>query len=167
MTDNKVMVYCDLDGVMADFDKGVLNVTGKTVEQQASKNQMWKAINSTDTFFQDLPVMEDAMRMWNYILQYNPVVLTATGHQDPIGVDRQKRNWVRQHLGSDVRVITVEDGAHKAQYATPNAILIDDRLKAITPWRNAQGIGILHVKPTQSILEFKKAIEALTSTEKE
>ena len=44
----------------------------------------------------------------------------------------------------------------KAQYASPNAILIDDRSKAIDPWVDMGGIGILHTNTNNTIEQLKQ-----------
>ncbi len=156
-----IQVFVDLDGVMADFDAGVVRITGKLPHEQESGNAMWNAINSAEDFFQNLPVMENAMHMWNFLLKYNPIVLTATGHKYPEDVDRQKRAWVKKHLGSDIEVITVQRSREKQQYAHERAILIDDRSKSIDPWLAAGGNGILHVNVIQTLTQFPKMMDNL------
>jgi hypothetical protein len=44
----------------------------------------------------------------------------------------------------------------KAEYAEPNAILIDDQPKSIDPFIAAGGIGILHTSAANTIKELKK-----------
>jgi hypothetical protein len=160
-----IQVFVDLDGVMADFEEGVRIMTGKYPHEQESRNKMWKQIGASNTFFQDLPIMPDAMRMWNYLQQYKPIVLTATGHRNPMGVDAQKRRWVAKNLGTDIRVLTVEHSNEKAKYAHERAILIDDRTKSIEPWIEAGGKGILHISVPQTLTQFPRIMEDLQNSE--
>ena len=51
---------------------------------------------------------------------------------------------------------TAAVGADKHEYAAPNHILIDDRDKAILPWREAGGIGILHTSANDTIAQLKE-----------
>ena len=53
------------------------------------------------------------------------------------------------------KILTTVSGADKHKYAAPNHILIDDRMKAIGPWRKAGGIGILHKDTKDTIAKLK------------
>ncbi|GAG55785.1 unnamed protein product, partial [marine sediment metagenome] len=67
----------------------------------------------------------------------------------------QKHAWVKEKLGNIPTLVT-RKSAEKAQYAEPNAILIDDRTKSIQPWTAAGGIGILHTSAQDSINQLKQ-----------
>jgi hypothetical protein len=46
-------IFIDLDGVLADFERGVLRVTGKTVEELETR-AMWRALAAYPEFYTGL-----------------------------------------------------------------------------------------------------------------
>ena len=67
-------------------------------------------------------------------------------------------NKMEERHFPELDVITVQNSAHKAIYANPNAILIDDRTHSIDPWRKAGGIGILFKDNSKTIKELNKIL---------
>lgn len=105
--------------------------------------------------FSKLQKLPDADQLWNYVKPYKPSILTATGK--PFGPNsRQKGLWVKNNLIGYKDVNMVVGSREKAKYAWPDAILIDDRLKSIIPWREKGGIGILHTSAEDTIRQLKK-----------
>jgi len=158
-------LWIDMDGVLADFEAGVDKILDggydddKYHSDPDFRSKMWRAVSKYSKeggqLWSELPAMEDAKELWSYVEKYNPQILTATG--DPLyGAEAQKRAWVPWMVGSDVTVNVVRRSSDKAQYATPNSILIDDQPKSINPWKAAGGIGILHTSAASTIAELKK-----------
>lgn len=160
----KYKVYVDLDGVVADFDARLREITdGKYGEPDFPKSQCWKAVKQYDAnvapFFATLPKTPGADELVGFITTNfkHVTFLTATG-STPKDVADQKRAWgAKNYPGIDV--ITVGTSPHKAVYANPNAILVDDREKSIDPWRRAGGFGILFRNNAQAISELKKVLK--------
>lgn len=154
-------VYVDLDGVIVNFAEHAKELTGIDIDNagKEDRNRFWKKIEhhvkQGNPFFAGMRPMDDAFHLWNYVKRFNPTILSATGHI--FGAGKEKRAWVREHLGSDVAksAIFVRNSRDKAKYASPTAILIDDRLKSINPWVEAGGIGILHKTAELTIKELK------------
>jgi len=151
-------LYVDIDGVLADFDKGASDLLKAPMKKQNPKD-MWKYIKAYSlrggTLWYDLPLMSDAMTLWNYVKKHKPEILSAAG--DPqFGAEAQKRKWVAEHIDPNVPVHIVQKSRLKAKYAAPNHILIDDRAKSIGPWREAGGIGILHKNAADTIKQLKE-----------
>ena len=157
-------IFCDLDGVLADFVSGVSKLIpdyDDTKYQQDPKyrKKMWKAVSeytkNGGKLWGELDTMPDAMVLWDYISKYDTTeILTATG--DPkYGAGEQKHEWVSKNLGN-VKTNIVRQSKEKAQYAAPNHILIDDMQKSIGPWEQAGGIGILHTSAADTINKLKK-----------
>jgi len=158
-TDYKIFV--DLDGVVADLDKHVLELTGKTFPQLRKDDNDDGFQNFVDsqraegnTIFDDLPLMPDAQELWNYIVKYKPSILTATGVPEAEAA-AEKIRWVMENLSGYDKIYTVKKSILKAEYAQPNHILIDDRVKSINPWREAGGIGIEHKSAADTISQLK------------
>ncbi|BAI72207.1 hypothetical protein AZL_015690 [Azospirillum sp. B510] len=143
-------LFLDLDGVLADFDRGVVAVTGKRPEQQPMK-EMWRALSRHADFFGTLEFMHDARELWAFCAPHQPTILTGL----PMGswAPDQKKRWVARMLGADVPVITCM-ARDKARYASPGAILVDDREMARAPWEAAGGRFILHRSADGSIAEL-------------
>lgn len=162
-------INVDLDGVLVNFLKTAVEVSGINPEQDGKdgtnkvlRRDFWKAIErhvkSGGKFFEIMEPLDDAFVLWEYLQGLNkPLVInSATGHV--IGASGEKRNWVRRHLGHEVANSArfVRDAVHKSQYAGPTKLLIDDRRKAIDPWVAAGGIGILHVNAHLTIAQLKE-----------
>jgi len=162
--DRKYKLYCDIDGVMADFGKGVEKLLGyKHSENQYEndpkyKKAMWKAVGkhraAGGELWYDLELLPDAMTLWNYIKGLNPTFLSATGTSASEHTKDQKLRWLTKHFGN-VDAILVSAAQEKAKYASEGAILIDDKDKAIRPWEAAGGTGILHTSANSTIKQLK------------
>ncbi len=161
------IIYFDLDGVLADFDRGVFDMLGIDLSiadnefDREAKDKVFKS----DSFFINLKLMTGAHRMVEYAKGYDAdvKVLTATGYSNEDGVANQKRAWVKRHFG-DLEVHTVPKSGDKAKFAWPDVILIDDRLeKSIGPFREKGGIGIHHVHPYETMHELDEVMKELNA----
>ena len=141
-------LFCDLDGVLADFNHGVLELTGKLPDDQFV-GSMWKAVSNADRFFYNLEWMSDGQLLWSNIMHHNPSILTGI----PYGgwAAQQKRDWCAERLDAQVEVIPCWS-RDKHTFAVEGDILIDDRLKAKDPWESVGGIFIHHTS-TESTLD--------------
>ena len=70
-------------------------------------------------------------------------------------IEGQKVSWVHRHLRADVPVITCMS-ADKWTYATPGALLIDDRAEARGPWERAGGVFVHHTTAARSVYEVNR-----------
>jgi hypothetical protein len=163
-----------MDGVLVDFAGGVARIMECCVpiEEhfpyseylyetcQQTRERMWKVADDYQNIhggelWGDADPMDDAFDLWDHIAPYQPEILSATGNPKYGAVD-QKRRWVDRYLGEHVVVNTTQRAAEKARYAAPNHILIDDKMKAIGPWREAGGIGILHMYAEDTIKQLRE-----------
>ena len=111
-------MYCDLDGVLCDFDKGVMDLTGRPPEALAVA-QMWRAVRGMRSnggakgssakagggFFDSLEWAKGGRELWEAIKPFSPVILTGIPQNGESWAARQKRQWCARHLGPDVRVV--------------------------------------------------------------
>ena len=141
-------LFLDLDGVFANFDLRVFELTGKWPHELASR-EMWKAVDRDEGFFLNLAFMPGAETLWAYAKQYRPTFLTGAPSR-PVTHDH-KRTWVAEKFGSEWRVIVLPS-KDKQIHAHPTAILVDDRDDNIQRWVDAGGIGILHDGDVQATI---------------
>lgn len=157
-------IYCDLDGVLVDFDTGLKKVTGGKLWNDAVRDlgleELWRLINLGGTkWWADLNWSRDGQKLWEFLRDKNPIILTAgaisrTGDRAVEG----KKAWCLKHLGPKYEVIVADHGTDKKFWSEPGHILIDDLEENIRAWRSRGGIGIHHKDAAQTILELKEHI---------
>lgn len=160
--ETKYVIFCDMDGVLVDFDKGYEELTGlntKHADVQDS-NDFWSKFkdsleekNMTEyDYWSKLDWMPDGKQLWNYIEKYNPYILTAPS-RDPES-KQGKKDWV-QRL-DNMKNIYFRPASSKSSFSRKNRILIDDRADTIEKWNAKGGIGILHTSAQDTIEQLKK-----------
>jgi predicted kinase len=149
-------VYCDMDGVLVDFERGYNDLTGKQtpgVDSTYDKNDFWSAITKAGAkFWAELNWMSDGQQLWNYIKQYSPKLLTAPSREQSSEIGKQE--WINTNLPSTP--VIFKQAKDKKDLAEPNAILIDDRKDNIQQWIDAGGIGIRHTSTESTIKQLQK-----------
>ena len=171
----RYLIFVDLDGVLADFDRAVEELTGLPPSQQTPR-AMWPRLAGARDFYANIPWMPDGPELWERVEPFDPVVLTGL----PRGnwAKPQKLEWCRRELGPEVPVIACmsrektekawewldthragvrPDGGHLPGMERPVPVLIDDRASTREPWEAAGGVFIHHVSAAQSI----RALEEL------
>jgi hypothetical protein len=138
--DTKNIIFCDLDGVLADFEQGIINKFKKNVED-IKPSLMWYVINSS-SFFETLPWMKKGRELWSRIEKYNPIILTGLPRSSSSAVD-QKIRWCKRELGENIQVVTCSS-KEKPNYSIHNYILIDDRKDNLNAWNNKGGKFVLY-----------------------
>lgn len=150
------IIYCDMDGVLVDFEQGYYELTGKRTSQFLKGDaDFWKPIEEEGaSFWANLPWMPDGQELWRYIKKYKPNILSAPS-QDPssrVG----KEVWLKMHLKNSYRNAYFASRSNKKMFAAQNKILIDDIQQTIDEWNAAGGIGIHHTSASNTIKELKK-----------
>ncbi len=159
-------IFVDLDGVLSDFSRGVTkllreiyggdekHIEGEYEANPDYRKKMWRSVEiyqrQGGELWYELELMEDAMVLWEYIKRYEPQILSATG-RSKFNAAPQKHRWVAEKLGEHVVVNLTEKAALKSRHAASNRILIDDKTKALIPWEEQGGIGILHTSAKRTI----------------
>ena len=150
----KYQIYCDLDGVLADFELGYEKLTGMDLKGEFfSGEDFWKPISKAGVgFWVGLQWMPDGQRLWDYIKPFDPIILSAPSRDKSSRLG--KALWVRNKIPGTKLLLRY--AKLKQQLATPTSILIDDRADNINQWEAAGGIGILHTSASNTIEQLKK-----------
>lgn len=158
---NKYTIYCDLDGVLVDWDKAVKDLgLGYAPDTIAKKGEgyFWAMLHKAgESFWANMEWTKDGKELWDFIKPFKPTILSAptTSPTSRTG----KVLWVKTHLGPTVKLI-LEKSHDKHVHSNPDAILIDDRESNIADWKNAGGIGILHSDSASTIRKLKRLLES-------
>ena len=150
-------IYCDLDEVLVDFMRGADAAVGGSFVKM-DKDERWKRVNQTKGFWANLGWKSNAKRLHDFIIRYNPHVLSAYTGRDPTS-KVGKMKWLKKNTGFKRANIHLVLRSQKKNYATtdekPN-VLIDDYDKNIREWEAKGGIGILHTDVGKTISELKR-----------
>ncbi len=162
LTEGQYQLYCDLDGVLADFDARFEHFTGmlpRDYEEQAiqqlgekkGKEKFWNLIDEQIgvRFWRGIPWMPEGQQLWDYIKPFNPSILTAPSRNEVSIIG--KKLWVQDNIGKDIPII-FKQAKEKSDLSGPNKILIDDREDTILSWKSKNGIGLLYKGDTQEII---------------
>lgn len=141
-------IYLDMDGVLADFDNGLLACGVKVPESAQEEETMWNTIRENEHFFDRLQPMPGAIEMFNTLYEkYGGRCELLSALPKPSkgvpGAGRDKMNWARRFLGRDTVVNLVYRNEKKDFCTGQEDILIDDYVKNIAEWESSGGIGIL------------------------
>ena len=164
----KWKIYFDMDGVLADFQRGVRELCGMEPTPLKGKrdakydDQMWAAIKEVDHFYGKLEIMPGAKPLFDTIYgKYGDQceILTAVLklRRGISHAETDKVEWVRQYLDEHVKVNIVmrED---KPKYCTgKECILIDDMEKNIKSWQGLGGTGILYTTAEETLQKLQEA----------
>jgi hypothetical protein len=156
-------IYCDMDGVLVDFDRGYFELTGEKASFGTDPEKFWAPITKAGAaFWIKLQWMPDGRELWNFIKSYSPVLLSAPSRQESSKIG--KFTWVKRNIPGTKLILRAAD--RKQEFATPNSILIDDRADNIQRWNDAGGIGIHHTSAESTIKQLEDIFKKKDNTEK-
>ena len=151
-------LYCDMDGVLTDFDKRFksLNPEHLTAAQYQAKNgieKFWDVIDVDNKikFWVGMEWMPDGKVLWDYIKDKQPTLLSAPSKNPSSRLG--KRLWVKNNLPGTPLILASSE--KKQNYSGKDKILIDDRPDNIEQWRARGGKGILHVNAQDTIKQLQ------------
>ena len=143
-------LYLDCDGVLADFDKGataVLGLAPRAFEKRHGIGRFWQKLATAPDFYFGLPLMDDAMELFEAVRHLDPVILTGL----PRGnwAADQKVRWAARYFPG-TRIITTM-ARDKRDHAQEGDVLVDDQLKHRHLWEEVGGIFIHHRSVDESL----------------
>ena len=154
-----MQLFCDMDGVLADFDQHHKNVFGFR-SSTALDNVLWGKVRKVPHFYLHIPPMKDLDELWAAISPYNPIVLTGVPYIPEAAGDKQA--WGYTNLDPPPQKIITCKSKEKYKYMTaPGDILIDDWEKHKDAWVNAGGHWITHTSAKDTIEQLHNLVIAL------
>ena len=161
------MIYLDMDGVLADFDRGVNELCGmeagtqSTKGDKASDDRMWAAIREVGHFYDKLELMPGAKEMFDRIrAAYGDRCEILTGVPKPkrgiTTAGDDKKSWTKRMLSDTVVVNTVLREQKPNFCKGKDCVLIDDLEGNIRDWEEMGGTGILHKSAEETLRELEK-----------
>ena len=160
---SKYILYCDMDGVLCDFDKRFRDLTSsknrpsgmspKEYKTKYSTNSFWKIIDRAGSkFWADMPWMPDGETLYEYIKPNLFALLSAPSFD--VSSEEGKQEWVDKNTPGTKLILS--PSAEKSTYSKENSILIDDLKSTIDEWNTKGGIGILHTSAASTIEKLKE-----------
>ena len=172
----KRIIFLDLDDVLVDLDRGLLELAGvtlpreRTPENKIAVKQTWSELAKIPTLWYNMPPMPQATELYNGILKYSdPIILSATPEEYEFdhrhdACKTQKIAWVEKHFGplQAMRTIITKSKLKQdyiKEFDADEHILIDDFMSNIIRWREAGGVGIHHTDNDTTLSELEKIYE--------
>lgn len=154
-------IYLDMDGVLADFDRGVIELLGITPHPQGESTKeeddyLYFKMQEVPHFYELLEPMDGAVEMFRTLYEkYGDRVEILTGIPKPkrgiIYAGEDKLKWVKKYLSDDL-VVNIVLRKDKILFSNgPGDILIDDFSVNINEWEEAGGTGIIHTSPRETM----------------
>lgn len=163
------MIYFDMDGVLADFDRYIEDAYG-VADHRKSISDFFKSTCVNDRAFEKMQPIPEGIELLKTVESIVPdqiCICTSTGGlPHHIEIAKQKLNWLRAHDLGHLPVAFAMNTENKGQYAQPNAILVDDRPKVIAAWKRNGGDGIHFTRDRERISAMADYIY-LSSLDKE
>ncbi|KAL7571805.1 hypothetical protein ACA910_002892 [Epithemia clementina (nom. ined.)] len=127
-------VYCDLDGVLVDFCRGIQSLYHEEELQRLAwctpsmsstpakpfsvddlhRGSMWERVSQANSFFEHLPWMTTGQTLWQVVQELEPCILTGVP-KFPQASRQQKVEWCRRELGIPI-VAHTDMAGHNFQH---------------------------------------------------
>jgi 5'(3')-deoxyribonucleotidase len=150
-----MIIYLDMDGVLADFDKFALDTLNKKFtnikpykENERWEDLHWYTIKNTPHLYRNLPktpfadTIVNLARKFKTNLHWDLYILTAVPKNNDVpDAFQDKIEWIQQYY-PDIPVRFGPYSKDKQNHAKPNYILVDDRTSNCQEWKTRGGISI-------------------------
>ena len=96
------VIFCDLDGVLVDFNRGIYRLlrkdASKLYQTKSGIKRLWSAVSRSPKFFEKLHWTSDGRELWQSIYHLQPDILTGVPNSKPHDVGREKYRWCQREL---------------------------------------------------------------------
>ena len=167
---NITKIYFDMDGVLADFERGVRELCGIEPIGQGSAtdeqtDRLWEAVKKVPHFYLKLEPVKGAAKLFNEVrAKFKENCQILTGIPKPRrGIENagdDKIAWAHKFLSPDVKVNVVFREEKTKFCSGKDCVLIDDYEKNISEWENAGGKGILFTSAEEARKELEKMLSS-------
>lgn len=155
-------IYCDMDGVLVDFNNGVTKVMNDPefdVLQKKHRANFWKLLNEIPEqeaidIWANFEWVPGGKELWRYVSRFNPGILSSPGNIARDRVEKGKMLWIKKNLNPKPSKILFS--VNKWKHAHQFGILIDDHDKHLIPWEEKGGVAIRYKTG-----DYKSAIQEL------
>lgn len=151
-----MQLFLDLDGVLADFDGFYEYHFGCRLPRELTGGDppgMWDNIRSHGSFYRSMPVLPDALTLWEGTKHLNPIILTGVPYSQVPDAHAHKTAWVAEHFGATVPIICCKS-KDKCLHGKPGDVLIDDWPRYKSLWIKMGGTFIRHTSARKSLQEL-------------
>ena len=148
------MIFCDMDGVLVDFDNWFEKKHG-ILPYKLPREELWQIVLDTKDYWVNLPKLKDADILVDYLKKTGFQILTGLPAYGYDKAETEKKLWLKNNYGIVDGVICCLS-KDKQNYCKPNDILIDDRPNNIERWEEMGGIGILHTSAETTIKKLEE-----------
>lgn len=164
-----IKIWLDMDGVVADFTTGMCAAVNIpfTNYPYSMPHGLWdyvtyieehygitwdqvESVCSDPSFWAELPQIPGADWLYNYLNMRYDVQFLTTSTGDLINVFAGKRQWLEARdwaIPHDKRMVLLDKGETKEQYARPDVLLLDDQDQNVQDFRHGGGLAILVPRP--------------------
>ncbi len=143
-------LYLDGDGVVAHFDdlaERIFGMPSQAFEDEHGEEEFWARLEAHENFFGSLPLMPDAMELYEGVKHLDPVFLS--GIRDD-WCTPQKQGWFSRHFPEN-RLITCKSKDKFMHMKAPGDVLVDDFLKHRHVWIGNGGVFVHHTSAKTSL----------------
>lgn len=152
-------IYCDLDGVLVDFDR--FKQEHLSSRAQVDDDAMWAELQAIPNVFRLMKPTSYSNILWTAIVSTGlpRKILTAIPRKSTMpDAENNKRDWVLDHkdrtfLGQPPEVLIGPHSKDKWRHCKPGDILIDDREDNCAAWETAGGFTVHHTGDIKATIQ--------------
>jgi hypothetical protein len=146
-----MLIFIDMDGVVADFDAHMLECFGLTMEEmtEQEKEQFWNVECVSKQFFANAPLIPEGLHLVRTLrsARFELSFLTSTGGgKHHLEIAKQKLEFLERNHFDDMPVAFATGTKSKASYANAGTLLVDDRQKVVDAFKSAGGNALLFTR---------------------
>lgn len=151
------MIYLDLDGVLADYDKAADALCGMShyrYEFIYGKDAYAERVFGRKNFWLTLEPMRDSVELLMVVPRFK--ILTALPKTNKEAAADHKRLWCHLNLGVDDADVITCMTPEKPDYCQPGDVLVDDRYINKGAWEAKGGHYVHHTDARTSVTALKE-----------